>query len=71
MTFALTPPPGELPNAVEPGSFEEWCAKLDKEARRRGYTGGSLTYQCGTDFWRYYFDQEFSPDEALDDEGNA
>lgn len=68
MSFALTHPPEVLP---EVGPFADWCRELDKEAEARGYgpfKEGSLTLSTGRESWRCYYDDKFSPEDALDED---
>jgi hypothetical protein len=48
-------------------TFEQWLSLLDKEAQSRGVEG-SLTNDTGADCWRDYFDDGYTPAEALDED---
>ena len=49
-------------------SFNEWLAALDEEAKRRGYEGASITQDSGEECWRGYYEDGYSPKDAMDEE---
>lgn len=56
-------------------SFEEWCAKLDAyhEAQRQagvfeGYGPGRVTEMTSPESWRDYYDDDWDPEDALDED---
>lgn len=66
--FQLTHPPDVLP-AIDP--FSLWLRELDKEAAARCYgpfSEGSFTLSTGRECWRFYYDEGFSPEHALDED---
>lgn len=56
-------------------SKEEWSARLDAyHAKLRlspgfeGYGEGSVTTNCGWESWQGFFDDGYTPEEALDED---
>jgi hypothetical protein len=51
-------------------SFEEWLRELDAEYEKRGgdQTGKSLVAQSGRECWRDYYDDGYSPADALSED---
>lgn len=47
-------------------TFEEWLAELDAESLRRGYK--KPVSAVGTECWRGYYDDGYSPVDALDED---
>jgi hypothetical protein len=45
-------------------TFEDWCASLNRWSAKYGYSGG-IVQQTGADCWRDYYDEGYTPDEAL------
>lgn len=57
-------------------TFEEWCKALDahhEDLRKteegfEGYGPGSVIDKTGAECWRTYFDDDFSPRDALSED---
>ena len=57
-------------------TFEEWCKALDEHHEHlrqtedgfEGYGAGSLIEQTGAECWRSYYDDDFSPEDALSED---
>lgn len=57
-------------------SFEDWCKALDAYHQRLrdteegfiGYGAASVIEQTGAECWLDYYDDDFTPEEALDED---
>jgi len=57
-------------------SFEDWCKALDAyhellrqtEKGFEGYGEGSAIEQTGAESWRDYYDDDYSPEDALSED---
>lgn len=47
-------------------AFGAWIEQLNQEARKRGYLAEAFTDATGTECWRSYYQDGFSPADALD-----
>jgi hypothetical protein len=51
--------------------FNQWLNDLNLEAEKRGYSGASTMWQAtGAGAWRGYYDDGFSPADALTDDAH-
>lgn len=66
-----------LPNDDEQGlTWDEWCLHLDRYHEKlrmtvpgfEGYGPGSVVNNCGDESWRGYFNDGYSPEDALDED---
>jgi hypothetical protein len=51
-------------------SFEEWCARLSEiSAKEPNRYGPNAVETCGKESWRGYYDTDYTPESAWDEDG--
>lgn len=45
-------------------SFKEWCKLVDTEHFKYSASDVSITEETGSEFWREYYDMNYSPEQA-------
>ena len=48
--------------------YDHWLEALDKYARTKGFQGRPIYEQTGREAWRSFYDDGYTPEDALDED---